>query len=166
MSLHYIIDGYNVMKQVARLTGKRLARGREGFIRFLETERPQGSSRNKVTVVFDGRTDVYAPRINSEIEVIFSHNESADEKIKKLVEKYEQKNLVVVSDDNAVKYSTKIQGASTMEAKEFLCRKSGREKSCAAQEEKINPQTSLGIEITKELEKIWVRNKNTQMGTG
>jgi len=157
MSLHYIIDGYNLMKQVTRITGKKLSCGREGFIRFLETERPQGSQRNKVTVVFDGHLDVYAPRINADIEIIFSRGETADERIRKIVESRGQKNLVVVSDDNAVKYMAKIQGAKVLGVEEFLGRRIRRVSNTAKEEEKIHPETTLGIEITKELSKIWLK---------
>ena len=165
MSLHYIIDGYNLMKQVTRLTGKKLDRGRESFIHFLETERPQGSRRNKVTVVFDGHPDVYAPHINSEIEIIFSRGESADEKIKKMMESLQQKNLVVVTDDNEVKYMAKIQGVKVAGTREFLAKKIRKESNLAKEEEKINPETSSAIAITKELARIWLQNKNTQIGT-
>ncbi|MFN7170047.1 MAG: NYN domain-containing protein [Candidatus Omnitrophota bacterium] len=122
MSLHFIIDGYNLMKQVSHILGKRSFRDREDFILFLETERPYGSRNNKVTVVFDGREGVWVKRRFTEIEVIFACGETADERIKEMVEKLPKKNLVVISNDNEIKYFAKIQGVRAMGAEEFLAK--------------------------------------------
>ena len=103
MSLHYIIDGYNVIKQVRFLTGKRLRDGREGLVHFIERYRPQGSKRNEVTLVFDGKADVTSPDISKTVRVIFSRNDTADDRIKKMVEASSSpKRFVVVSDDKQI----------------------------------------------------------------
>ncbi|MCM8765430.1 MAG: NYN domain-containing protein [Candidatus Omnitrophica bacterium] len=162
MSLHFIVDGYNLMKQVPHILGRREFRDREDFILFLELERPYGSRRNKVTVVFDGKEDVYLPKINSEIEIIFSRGETADERIKRMVEKLNKKNLVVISNDNEIKYFAKIQGVSVMGAEEFLGRIIKRKRYASLPEkEKINPETKEGLEITKELGRIWLKKEKS-----
>ena len=80
--LYYLIDGYNVIRQMSFLSGKTLRGEREGLIRFIEQKKPQG--KNEITIVFDGQKGVSSPpQQNSEIKVIFTKNISADEKIKK-----------------------------------------------------------------------------------
>lgn len=157
MSLHYIIDGYNLMKQIPQVIGKRPFQRREDFIRFLEIERPQG--KNQATVIFDGREDVFLPRMDSEIEVIFSRRETADEKIKKMLEKENPKNLIVISDDNEIKYFAKIRGIKSIGAKEFLS-KIKKKRGSVLEEEKMSPDTIQAMEITKKLKRIWLRDES------
>ena len=58
MSLHYLLDGYNVIHQMPDLNRPALEDQRRALVHFLETRRPQGSSRNRVTIVFDGNANV------------------------------------------------------------------------------------------------------------
>ena len=60
MALQYLIDGYNVLKQMPELTGKSLRSGRDGLIRFIRTKKPQG--KNEVIIVFDGKSDIHNPQ--------------------------------------------------------------------------------------------------------
>ena len=62
MSLHYLLDGYNIIKQSPRLGPKRLEDGRAGLIAFIEMRQPQGSRNNMVTVVFDGQPGIIGER--------------------------------------------------------------------------------------------------------
>lgn len=159
MSVHFIVDGYNLMKQIPHILGKNLFRDREGFIRFLEEKRLFGSRNNRVIVIFDGKEDVFVMKEYSEIKVIFTKGETADEKIKKMIEKsMDKKNLVVISNDNEIKYFAKIQGVKTMSAEEILA-KIIRKKKEIEEDKKIVPETLEGIRITKELEKIWLRKE-------
>jgi len=157
MSLHYIIDGYNIMKQVTRITGKKMTGERDDFLRFLEAERPFGSFRNRVTIVFDGHPELTLRRRESDLRVIFSRDESADERIKKMVENSGGKNLVVVSDDNAVKCTARINGARVLGAIEFLRKKERKVPAVYEEEKKISSDTPAGIRITRELERIWIK---------
>lgn len=160
MSLHFIIDGYNIMKQVFPILGKKVFNDREGFIRFIEEERICGSKNNKITVVFDGRENVFVLRKFSNIEVIFTKGETADEKIKKMVAKsLNKKNLVVITNDNEVKYFAKIQGVKTIGAEEFLEKVKKRKEKFSSGDKKIEADTRLGMEITKELERLWLKKK-------
>ena len=58
MSLHYFLDGYNVVHQMAGAARLNLEEQRYQLVRLIERKAPQGSERNKVTVVFDGCLDV------------------------------------------------------------------------------------------------------------
>ena len=70
MSLHYVIDGYNLIKHQAFFFADRFKDGRLALIQFLRSEKPCGSPKNKITVVFDGY-----PRgldfQDTDIEIIF-----------------------------------------------------------------------------------------------
>ena len=59
MSLHYLLDGYNILKQIPALNDLPLEDGRRGLLRWIETQRPQGSVNNTLTVVFDGNPDFF-----------------------------------------------------------------------------------------------------------
>ena len=60
MSLHYLLDGYNILKQMAAFRDLPLEDGRRGFLRWIDNSRPHGSVNNQVTVVFDGHPDKYS----------------------------------------------------------------------------------------------------------
>ena len=65
----------------------------------------RGSRRNQVTIVFDGSDEVDAPQIPSSVRVLFEKRESADDKIKRMVETSRNpRSLIVVSDDKAIKF--------------------------------------------------------------
>ncbi len=55
MSIHYLLDGYNIIHQMpAALDLTKLEDQRRHLIRFVEQHRPQGSANNRVTIIFDG----------------------------------------------------------------------------------------------------------------
>ncbi|MCG2712635.1 MAG: NYN domain-containing protein [Candidatus Omnitrophica bacterium] len=162
MSLHYIIDGYNVVKQVSFLTGKKLSSGREGLVRFIERYKPQGSKRNEVTIVFDGKAEVVSPRMKTDIGVIFSRSESADDVIKRMIEKTSNPSqYVVVSDDKAVAFYCRSIGAKWLGVKDFIAntglKKRLRKKSSYEHESKELAE-DIADKITADLTKLWVKN--------
>lgn len=156
--LYYLIDGYNVIRQMSFLSGKTLRGEREGLIRFIKEKKPQG--KNRVAIVFDGQKGVSSPpQQNSEIKVIFTKNISADEKIKKMVEKGDAKQMVVVSDDKEIKFCVRNLGAKVLSVKEFIekglpNRRPTGKKMISPQEKKLPSQTK---EITQELERLWLK---------
>lgn len=161
MSVHYIVDGYNVLKQLPDLEGRPLKNGRWGLIHYFEIYRPQGSIKNKVTIVFDGKSEVGLPSERqlkkSNLDVVFSQDETADEKIKKLVCRIPNpKQVIVVTDDRELKEAVKMYGVKVISVKEI-----SRKKFPQPDEKIIRAKTTLNIEemekITKELEKIWLR---------
>lgn len=130
MSLLYIIDGYNVIKHPS--FSREAKRGgaaddvsgvsREELFRFIREKRPAGSPRNRVVVVFDGYSGRQTLGDTGGITVIFSCRESADEKIKKIVEGHaeaDRKNIVVVSSDREIIGAAKLLGASSLSAQDF-----------------------------------------------
>ena len=86
MSLDYIIDGYNIIYSDDKFLSKTLEGKRNNLINFLSDKRPQGSSKNKTIVVFDGREeypgDTRARKsVIRGIDIVFSVGRSADEEI-------------------------------------------------------------------------------------
>ncbi len=160
MSLHYIIDGYNVIKQVDFLTGRKLQDGREGLVRFIERYHPHGSVKNEVTLVFDGKPQISSPAMNTSVRVIFSQHESADDKIKYIVEHSRNpKRIVVVSDDKQIIFYCRSLGAQIKSVKEFLVKEISRHKGSKIDEDEEKPELDSAVAafITEQLKKLWIR---------
>jgi len=160
MSVHYIVDGYNVLKQLPDLEKRPLKNGRWGLIHYFEIYRPQGSIKNKVTIVFDGRSEVKLPSQRklqkTNMEIIFSQDETADEKIKKLVSHMPNpKQVIVVTDDRELREAVKTYGVEVISVKELT-----QKKFPPSDEINIKAKTTLtekeAEKITEELEQIWL----------
>jgi len=156
MSLHYILDGYNIIRQSDFLSKAQLKDSRHALISFINERKPCGSSNNKVTVVFDGRSDVFYAQEKGTIEVLFSRNESADEHIKKMVEALvNPRQSVVVSDDRDICLYVRSLGARVMSVSEFIEKGHPKPKSIS-----LHPKVGLthqqAARINEELKKIWL----------
>ncbi|MCM8770784.1 MAG: NYN domain-containing protein [Candidatus Omnitrophica bacterium] len=158
MSPHYIIDGYNIIKHPKfSVSHKDLNEGRRGLLNFIERHKLCGSQRNKVTVIFDGSGEVFSSKLSSSYEIIFTKNESADEKIKKLVSKAKNpKEMVVVSDDKEIIFFIRSRGARPLSVEEFIAKsKAPRKASSDLDEFKLS--YSQMSKINEELRKIWLK---------
>ena len=123
MSIHIIIDGYNLIRQSKRLSIldlQDIQLGRDALVDMLAAYKKIKSHR--ITVVFDGTT---APQLSQQrdrrkgISVIFSHmGESADRVIKKMARQERQRALVVSSDRDIVQSAAGC-GAATVSASDF-----------------------------------------------
>lgn len=161
MAVHYIVDGYNVLHKNSVLADQTKEDGRTVLVRLIESEQPQGSLNNQVTVVFDGYRGQWAAPESSPVRVLFSDEESADDKIKKLVDKSSSpRSLIVVTDDREIRYFVKGLGAKIMDADEFLARLIPRRQGpCPAGGKKIDP--AVEEKINREFTSLWGRkNKN------
>jgi predicted RNA-binding protein with PIN domain len=159
MALHYIVDGYNVIKKTPFLNHKKLKDARDALLSFIYKHRPHGSYNNQITVVFDGRDDVLNFAHGYDFGIIFTRNESADDRIKLLAEKSENiKNVVVVTDDKDIKFYCSSRGARVFQVTEFI------KKAYS----KVKPNKTTDIEsielsgferkkINDELGKIWLK---------
>jgi len=145
--LVYIIDGFNLAHKIPQV--KKSADIHLDLIRYIKSKKLTGSRNNKVTVVFDGRTDPEAAK-EAVFKVIFSGPVSADDIIKDKVRKAKnKKQIVVVSDDREIRDFVKSQGARVCNVMDFVktdkrAKKEGKEISYALQNE-----------ITEEMRKIW-----------
>ncbi|TAN60438.1 hypothetical protein EPN16_05385 [bacterium] len=157
MSLHFIIDGYNLIKQAPRLDKTNLEDSRKALISLLSIYQPQGSKRNRVTVVYDGREGSFsASGSSSSVGIIFAQGESADDKIKRMVEKSENpRNVVVVTNDREIRSFVRQRGAQVITVEDFLA-KCDRLKPKGKSEDKIIGPLEAA-EINEEMKKIWLK---------
>jgi predicted RNA-binding protein with PIN domain len=123
MSLHIIIDGYNLIRQSFRwrmLEQQDMQLGREALLEDLATYKKKTSHR--ITVVFDAAD---APSFMQHqgqmkgIGVKFSRpGESADTVIRNMTRQYQEKALVVSSDREVANWSSQNRSA-TISSPEF-----------------------------------------------
>ena len=123
MSIHIIIDGYNLIRQsssLSMLDQQDIQLARESLIDLLAAYKKM--KRHPITVVFDGTSaPQFSPNHDQQkgIKIIFSRTgESADEVIKRMARKEREKALVVSSDRDVVD-SAASQGAATISSSRF-----------------------------------------------
>ena len=126
MSVHIIIDGYNLIRQSGYLSNldlQDIQLGREALIDMLAAYKKIKAHR--ITVVFDGTRgpDLARERDRQKgIAILFSHSgETADAVIKKMAGGEKQKALVVSSDQDILR-SANSSGAATINAIDFESR--------------------------------------------
>jgi predicted RNA-binding protein with PIN domain len=124
MSLHLIIDGYNLIKlaPALRLIGDQdLEAGRQALLHCLGVYR-RSRPQHRITVVFDGwqAGDLRESRDNQRsMAIVFSRRgERADEVIKRLLAKEGQRAVVVSSDRELQDFADRV-GAAWISAGQF-----------------------------------------------
>lgn len=161
MSLLYVIDAYNIIRHT-RFTHrtKNIHEPPRALSEFIIINRLTGSRKNKIILVFDGYPD--ASRQKEEeggIEIIFSQDNTADAKIKQLVENAANpKNIVVVSDDKEIRFFVRSCGAACLGVEEFI---GSKNKLKQKREEQIKSElsyTQIG-RINNELKGIWLKGQ-------
>lgn len=159
MALHYLIDGYNVIKKIDFLNYKKLKDAREALLRFIDRNTPQGSPNNKVTIVFDGKDDVFSFSHNYDFNVIFTKNESADTCIKSLVDKASNpKNFIIVSDDRDIILHCRAQGAKILAVVDFIKKGYKKNMSLRTQDKEFSELSIVEQrKINEELAKLWLK---------
>ena len=123
MSIHIIIDGYNLIRQSTKLSSldqQDIMLGREALMGMLAAYRK--IKPHRITVVFDGRNSpVFSPQRTRQkgISIRFSRSgESADDVIKRMANREREKALVVSSDREVTEFSA-ASGAATISAQRF-----------------------------------------------
>jgi predicted RNA-binding protein with PIN domain len=151
--VHYFIDGYNVIRCADAFAGGSLRDQRERLLRFIEDKRPQGSSNNPVTVVFDGRADVSGPAWGGSTQVVFSHGRDADTVIKDRVDSLSNpREAVVVTNDRAIQRWVRGVGARILSCEAFLAAGGGRAPR-RGRPERVDP--AAAEDINEELKRLW-----------
>lgn len=162
MSLHFLIDGYNLVKRTPAFASKSLEDGRQSLISFIERQKPQGSARNEVTVVFDGKPGMYGFPVVGEVRVVFTEYETADDLIKYKVEQAQnKKEIVVVTDDKQLMLYVRALGAGVMAVREFID-SSGNSVRVVRNSGKVTQKPkviapSFEHAVNQEFEKIWLK---------
>ena len=160
-----MLDGYNVIHQLPKVLARpNLEEQRKGLIHFLETQHPQGSLRNKITVVFDGKSEFFGQMESATVKVVFSQDETADDKIKRMVaNETHTKNIIVVTNDRSIQYAVQASGAQTSSVEDFiqlsLSKKLAHKKLQEKSSVKKNIPLNLKNKITSEMEDIWLKSK-------
>ncbi len=171
MSLHYILDGYNIVHQMSMNLNDDIDIQRRQLVSFIETKRPQGSLQNEVTIFFDGGPGLNGRIQDSIVKVYFSGDVSADDRIKQMVEDASnKKQIIVVTDDREIKYAVSASGSKSISVKKFLSmgRIAGKAVSRRSKSEtnKVkagfspSKRISKGVEtkINEELKKVWLKS--------
>lgn len=120
--MEYIIDGFNVIKTsfIKKYEKYGIEKGQEFLVYILEKYKKKHPS-VEITVVFDGYSKNLSIDYNRRVKIIYSHELTADEKIRKILEqKKNKKNLIVVSDDREIVEFTKILGGNILNVEKFL----------------------------------------------
>jgi predicted RNA-binding protein with PIN domain len=166
MSLHFLLDAYNIIYQMPTLAQGSLEEQRQKLIDLIDAKRPQGSPKNLITIVFDGRAAFYNQHTSRTARVVFAQTESADERILRLVDEAKhRKSMVVVTNDRPVQYAARALGASVMSVAEFMekagppvsGRKAARGKRGDGEPKEISQ--ALEQEINEELKSRWLKRK-------
>ena len=123
MSIHIIIDGYNLIRQSRNLSAldlQDIQLGRDALVDMLAAYKKVKAHR--ITVVFDGTgsPSLSRPRDRRKgITIVYSHEgESADMVIKRMVRREGERALVVSSDLEIVR-SARSAGSATIAAADF-----------------------------------------------
>jgi len=123
MSIHIIIDGYNLIRQSGRLSRKDredIQLGRDALIdRLVAYKRMRG---HRITIVFDGGNapnySQHRDRVRG-IEIVYSRSgETADTIIQRMAAQEREKALMVSSDREVVDYAAG-RGCATVSSPEF-----------------------------------------------
>ncbi len=164
MSLHYIIDGYNLINHRNFNPPKKYTDVRFALINIIKKEQLCKSSKNSITLVFDGHGNFNSAidiGANQGIDVIFSCDQKADDKIKSLVEHSKQpKNIVVVSDDREIVEFVSIHGAKVVDVATFF---EGYKNKFVSHKGKYFDASKINDAqmdmINDEFKKIWLKEK-------
>jgi predicted RNA-binding protein with PIN domain len=123
MSIHLIVDGYNLIRQsksFRHLDRQSLELGRDALVDALSKYKKLKA--HKITVVFDGAQAPYPAPARDHVKgirIVFSRSgDSADSVITRMARVEREKALVVSSDQEVVR-SSAASGAATIGAEEF-----------------------------------------------
>jgi hypothetical protein len=142
-----------------------LKNARSLFLKFIQETGVVGSLRNRVTVVFDAEKSLssttsnfyHSYKFNPQIKVIFTQDKTADELIIEILKSSSNpKNIVVVSDDNQLRFASRLYRAQLMNVKLFL-EKANKFKIKVKKIDDEKLSISQQRQINKELERIWLK---------
>ncbi|MCL1971980.1 MAG: NYN domain-containing protein [Endomicrobia bacterium] len=162
--MHYIIDGYNVINCSDKFAASTLEGRRNKFIDFISQNRPHGSLRNSITVVFDCKSknpyesNGYNRSHIGNIEIIFSDGIiSADDIIAEIVDNAENPyEITVVTNDKGIRRRTAPSGAKH-EAVESFLDKGSKQKNINRSREALSGD--IKEEINEEFERLWLKKR-------
>jgi len=160
MSLLYIIDAYNTIHHITFVPiRKKIKDPQRALLEFIKDRRLGKKSKSKITVVFDGYPQVSAQNLEeTDINMVFSREETADARIKRMVETSKNpKNIVVVSDDREIIFFVKSIGSRSIGVEEFI---NPQVKPQRKKEDLIKPELNFSQinKINQELKALWLKD--------
>lgn len=126
MTIHIIIDGYNLIRrspELSRLDRQDIASGREALVARLAAYRKLKPHR--ITVVFDGaQAPAFAAARNQVkgVEIVFSRDGQPADAVIVRMARQEREKAVVVSSDAVVARAAESCGAATLDSPAFEAR--------------------------------------------
>ena len=150
MSLHYLIDGYNLLYALPDIPPGPWAAKREIFLAMLAHVKPQGN--NRMTVIFDSREGGGNRSRKGTIDIVYTSGETADDWIIQAVRKAPNPRvMVVVTNDQAIRRLIRGTGAKWISTQDFM-------KSGVASSPPKPPAVDKDIydAISEELKKKWL----------
>lgn len=165
--MHYIVDGYNIINSSDMFTAKTLEGRRNKLIDFISNNRPHGSPRNTVTVVFDCKSKnpyecgSYNVSHAGGVEIIFSGGVmSADDVIAEIVDNSENpRQITVVTNDKGIRRRTAPGGAKCENAESFIA-KGFKTKNIIRAREVLSGEAKE--EINEEFERLWLQKHSAK----
>ena len=171
--MHWLIDGYNLIRQVDFLQAeehKGLAAGRDALLKFLaEFSRRWVKGKSRITVVFDGPKVAPIPArfrttpnncsfsfspTPAGIKTVFSRGTTADQVIEELItESSNPADITVVSADGEVKRFARRHRCATLDPAGFLAKAFSSDKT---QKTKYSLHPDRQRQIESELRKHWI----------
>ncbi|AKL98103.1 NYN domain-containing protein [Endomicrobium proavitum] len=160
--MRYIVDGYNVINASDIFKASTLEGRRDKLFEFINQNRPHGSFKNSITVVFDNKSknpyDFCGHNKShlGNIEIIFSDGvDLADDIIAQIVDEssnpYE---ITVVTNDKGIRRRTAPAGAKHESVESFLA-KGFKQKNIKRASEVLSGDVKE--EINEEFEKLWIK---------
>jgi predicted RNA-binding protein with PIN domain len=150
VSLHYLLDGYNLLYALPEIPAGSWETKRTVFLQKLTKEAPHG--KNRVTVVFDSRQGSGDRSKMGSIEIAFTSGETADDWISHYVRRAPNPRiLVIVTDDQGLRRLIRGTGAKGLGTREFW------EKSKKPEGPSTESEAPLDSDsITDEFKKKWL----------
>jgi len=145
---------------------------RSALIHAIEQRRPQGSANNELVLVFDGRPGPGFVVRTLSIRIVFSHDRSADDVIRSLLEQAARpRTVTVVTDDREIQSAARMVGAEVMSVKDFLSRlfsspgaRSRKPGGPARSPTEKYISKSVEFAINKEMADVWLSKKGRRSG--
>ncbi len=152
------IDGFNVMKNLPQLTGVKFRRGRKDFLAYVKKHRAELMMTGNIFIVFDGdeRGGPKATSKSSNIRVIYSGYETADDWILRQLEKRAgNARITVVTDDQELSDRVQVHKARAVKAALFFNELLPASKRSQEEAEARKLTVQKKEEITEELMDLW-----------
>ncbi len=140
-----------------RSTNKKNKDQRTALLEFIKSNKLTGSPNNRAAVVFDGYPDGSLSQGDFKgINVIFSRRDSADDRIRGILERSGgSAGVVVVSNDKEVRFFARSMGAAVLTVEDFVEK---GQKSRPPGQQPLKPElTHIQMHrINTELRKLWL----------